>query len=182
MNVRSGITLAAGLAAGALALAACGDSPAPAPPGGSTTTTAAAPPPAPATTAAAGGAIKDACVLVSLEEAAAASGLSGLSKQESSAAFCSYQKGTQAVDVSVARAPYTKASVDAAKAGLDSPATDLPGVGDAAFVAKEQAGVGFGDTWARGYSIEIRVKSTAKDPVAAAGVLLRTAVGHIPNS
>ncbi len=181
MNLRPGITVTASIVAGLLVLTACGGSPAPAQSGDATTT--AAPPAPPATTpAAAGGAINDACILVSLSEAASASGVSGLSQQERSAAFCSYQKGTQAVDVSVARAPYTKASLDAAKAGLDSPATDLPGVGDAAFVAKEQAGVGFGDTWARGYYIEIRVTSTAKDPVAAAGALLKTAVGHIPNS
>ncbi|WP_433218492.1 DUF3558 family protein [Dactylosporangium sp. CS-047395] len=181
MNLRSGITLASGLVAATLVLAACGGSSTPAPSGGATTTTA--PVPAPATTAAAAaGVVQDACVLVSLDEAASASGLSGLSKRESSAAFCSYQQGNQAVDVSVARAPFTKASVDAAKAGLDSPATDLPGVGDAAFVAKEQAGVGFGDTWARGYYIEIRVQSSAKDPVAAAGVLLKTAVNHIPSA
>jgi hypothetical protein len=180
MNLRSGTTLATGLLAGTLALAACGGTSTPAPSGGPTPTAAA---PAPATTAAAAaGAVNDACALVSLDEATSASGLRGLSKQESSAAFCSYQQGTQAVDISVARAPYTKASVDAAKAGLDSPATDLPGVGDAAFVAKEQAGVGFGDTWARGYYIEIRVQSSAKDPVAAAGVLLKTAVNHIPSA
>ncbi|WP_433064977.1 DUF3558 family protein [Dactylosporangium sp. CS-033363] len=173
MKLRPGIALVAVT----LALAGCGGSSAPAQTGGSTATTA------PATPAAAGGGeIKDACVLVSLDEAAAASGLSGLSKQESSAAFCSYQKGTQAVDISVVRAPYTKASLDAAKAALDSPPTDLPGVGDAAFVAKEQAGVGFGDTWARGCYVEIRVKSSAKDPVAAAGVLLKSAVSHIPNA
>ncbi|WP_433200960.1 DUF3558 family protein [Dactylosporangium sp. CS-047395] len=181
MNLRTGTTLTVGLVAGILLLTACGDASAPAQSGGATASTAAAPAPA-TTAAAAGGAIKDACVLVSVDEAASASGLSGLKQQESTAAFCSYQKGNQAVDVSVVRAPYTKASVDAAKAGLDSPATDLPGVGDAAFVAKEQAGVGFGDTWARGYYIEIRVQSTAKDPVAAAGVLLKTAVSHIPNS
>ena len=62
------------------------------------------------------------------------------------------------------------------------PTTDIAGLGDAAFVAKEQAGIGVGETWAKGLDIEIRVKSTAKDPVTAAGSLLHTAVGHVPNA
>jgi hypothetical protein len=176
MTVRLRVAILAGLFAASLGMVGCGaksgGAPGVTPTAGSVPGTAAAAPV---------GRIKDACSLVSLPEAVAATGLTGLSKEEGSEHFCSYQGGG-AVDVSVTPAPYAKASVDTQKADMNVPSTDIPGLGDAAFIAQEQPGIGVGEIWVKGFDIEIRVKTSTKDPVAAAGSLLRTAVSHLPSA
>ncbi len=177
MNARMRTAILAGLCAASFGVAGCDSS---------STGTGGSGGPAVTTAAASGGGqravqVKAACDLVSLTEAKSATGRTELTKAIDSEHFCSYQ-GSGSVDISVTPAPYAQASVDAQKKDMAVPTTDIAGLGDAAFVAKDSGGAGVGEAWVKGVDIEIRVESSAGDPVAAARSLLQTAAGHLPTA
>ncbi len=174
------LTVLTGLVA--LSLAGCGSStPAthsPAAVGPTGTTSATAPPTA---TKAAPPAGVNPCQLVTLAEAATATGLTGLVQASADPNLCSYEASAGYVDVNVAPARYDPAAVATEKQQVGPSATDVPGLGDAAFVANVE-GNGVGEAWVHGLDISIRLMTTATSAVTAASALLHTAVGHLPRS
>jgi hypothetical protein len=122
----------------------------------------------------------DPCALVSVAEAKAATGLTDLEKKtQSDPTLCSYQGGAGFVDIIVTSIHFDPAAVATEKTQLGVPSTDIPGLGDAAFVANVE-GNGVGEVWTRGMVISVRVMTTKANTTMAARSLLQTVVGHLP--
>jgi hypothetical protein len=122
----------------------------------------------------------DPCALVSAAEAKAATGLADLEqKTQGDPTLCSYQGSAGFVDVIVASIHFDTAAVASEKSQLGVASTDIPGLGDAAFVANVE-GNGVGEAWTHGVAISVRVMTTKTNTMVAVRALLQTAVGHVP--